>query len=144
MMLWTHGVRDRAHHARSCSSRCCRPTRRASTGCSRARALIAPGADADIVVWDPELPTHRHPRPTATARRLHAVRGHDARRRARARCTCAATLAYVDGEVLAPSPAPGEFVPRSLGAAPAGGGRRVTATSTRRSRSAGLRELRRS
>ena len=111
-ILWTHGVR---------SGRISPETFVAVLSTNQARVhgllprkgLIAPGADADIVVWDPELPltiTHanRH-----NANDYSPYEGQELVG-APERVYVRGTLAYVDGDVVA-EPGSGEFLPRSLG-----------------------------
>ncbi len=112
-VLWTHGVR---------TGRISPETFVAVLSTNQARVhgllprkgLIAAGADADIVVWDPELPltiTHanRHNGNDYTPYEGLELVG------APARVYVRGNLAYVDGDVVA-EPGSGEFLPRALGA----------------------------
>ena len=59
-------------------------------GLAPRKGLIVPGAEADIVVWDPELELDDHPRQPPRRQRLHAVRGAASWSAARSASTCAA------------------------------------------------------
>ena len=102
----------RAGSRRTCSSRCWPPTRRRCTGWRAARACSRPGADADIVVWDPDLTitatqANRHGNVDYTPYEGMTFTG------APASVYVRGELAYRDGEVLA-EPGSGRFVQRTF------------------------------
>ena len=80
MVLWTHGVQ--AGRISENLMVAVLATNQAKVhGLVGRKGVIAPGADADIVVWDPDLSHHRHAGQPPRQRRLHALRGDDVHRR---------------------------------------------------------------
>jgi dihydropyrimidinase len=115
MVLWTHGVRE-GRISQELFVSVLSTNQARIHGMLGRKGMIAPGADADLVVWDPDLET------TATAANRHGaadytpfegmtfVGGPES-------VYIRGELAYRDGDVLA-EPGSGQFVERSL--SPAG------------------------
>ena len=80
-VLWTHGVRE-GRITENLFVAVLSTNQAKVHGMAGRKGALAPGADADIVVWDPDLHDHRHAGQPPRQRRLHALRGHDVHRRA--------------------------------------------------------------
>ena len=111
MVLWTHGVG--AGRITENAMVAALATNQARVhGMAGRKGAIVPGADADLVLWDPDLQI------TATAANRHGAADHTpfegmAFRGAPRAVYLRGTLAYADGEVLSPAGA-GEFVRRAF------------------------------
>jgi dihydropyrimidinase len=110
-VLWTHGVRERRISENLFVA--VLSTNQAKVhGMAGRKGAIAPGADADIVVWDPELEitatqANRHGNVDYTPYEGMTFTGGPAAVYVRGR------LAYRDGEVLA-EPGSGRYVHRTF------------------------------
>jgi dihydropyrimidinase len=114
-LLWTHGVRTGRISAETFVAAL--STNQAHVhGLAPRKGMIVPGADADLVVWDPELEltitrANRHNASDYTPYEGQRLVGSPARVYVRGE------LAFQDGEVVAP-PGSGRFVPRARQASP--------------------------
>ncbi len=70
-MLWTHGVRE-GRISENLMVAVLATNQAKVHGMAGRKGAIAPGADADLVVWDPDLDDHRHAGQPPRQRRLHA------------------------------------------------------------------------
>jgi dihydropyrimidinase len=111
MVLWTHGVREgRITENAFVALVATNPAR--VHGLQGRKGVLAPGAEADVVVWDPELQltatqANRHGNVDYTPYEGFAFTGGPSQVYVRG------ALAYQDGEVLAPAGS-GRFVPRAF------------------------------
>ena len=110
-VLWTHGVRA-GRISENLMVAVVATNQAKVHGMAGRKGAIAPGADADLVVWDPELTitatrSNRHGNVDYTPYEGMAFTGAPASVYVRGR------LAYRDGEVVAP-PGSGQFVRRTF------------------------------
>ena len=81
MVLYTHGVRGGKFSINRWVELCCTNPAKLF-GVYPQKGTIAPGADADIVMWDPDQTLHDQRGQAAPAHRLQSVRGHGSDRHA--------------------------------------------------------------
>ena len=110
-MLWTHGVRE-GRVSENLMVAVLSTNQAKVHGMAGKKGVLAPGADADIVVWDPDLTitatqSNRHGNVDYTPYEGMTFTG------APASVYVRGNLAYRDGEVLA-GPGSGKFVRRSF------------------------------
>ena len=110
-MLWTHGVRE-GRISENLMVAVLATNQAKVHGMAGRKGAIAPGADADLVVWDPDLTitatqANRHGNVDYTAYEGMTFHGGPASVYVRG------ALAYRDGEVVA-EPGSGRFVHRTF------------------------------
>jgi dihydropyrimidinase len=110
-VLWTHGVSE-GRISENLMVAVLSTNQARIHGMAGRKGALTPGADADIVVWDPDLEiaatqSNRHGNVDYTPYEGMTFRG------APASVYVRGSLAYADGEVLAPAGS-GHFVPRSF------------------------------
>ncbi len=110
-VLWTHGVRA-GRISENLMVAVLSTNQAKIHGMAGRKGVIAPGADADVVIWDPDLTitatqANRHGNVDYTPYEGMTFHGGAARVYRRGE------LAYRDGEVLAPAGS-GQFIPRTF------------------------------
>ena len=126
-VLWTHGVRE-GRVSENLMVAVLSANQAKVHGMAGKKGVIAAGADADLVIWDPDLTitatqANRHGNVDYTPYEGMTFHG------APAQVYLRGALAYGDGEVLAPAGS-GQFIPRTFARPAPGSAIRCWRTST--------------